>query len=190
MFTFSTPSGFHPFLAEVNKTLAETLSSRINSESWTVTACLRLALMFKSRMGPQTRTRRRQGAKSPFPSFNLYSDRVKQLPWSLLAAVHKILRLAVFVFPNRTLARRPDWSLGDIGVCLRVRACAGQEHRRLNPKRCWRQWIEKNITTRAVIVYGKVKLLLRWDCISVIMYETVGINIYSMRAGDGRHAGD
>jgi len=37
--------------AEVNKTFPETLSSRINSESWTVTACLRLSLMFKSRPG-------------------------------------------------------------------------------------------------------------------------------------------
>lgn len=80
--------------------------------------------MFKSRMGPRTRARRRQGAKSPFPSFNLYSDRVKQLPRSLLAAVHEILRLAVFVFPSRTLVRRPARPLDDIGVqCLRERAC-------------------------------------------------------------------
>lgn len=124
MFTLSVPSRFHPFLAEVNKTLAETLSSRINSESWTVTACLRLALMFKSRMGPRTRAKRRQGAKSPFPSFNLYSDRVKQLPRSLLTAVHEILRLAVFVFSNRTLARRPDrprWTR--YKVCSVVFAC-------------------------------------------------------------------
>jgi|UniRef100_A0A2S2QYJ9 hypothetical protein len=82
--------------------------------------------MFKSRAGPRDGCEMVAGrVKSLFLSFNLYSDRVKQLPRSLLMAAYKILRPVVFVFPNRTLSRQLDRRPVYIGVraCIRICAC-------------------------------------------------------------------